>query len=77
MTQESVFALELVALGFGLVLLAAAALHDVAVRTIPNALPLLLAIDGTILRVLKGDIAWGSPQAAQSSFWLPCVGAAA
>ncbi|MBC4018885.1 prepilin peptidase [Siccirubricoccus deserti] len=59
MTQESVFALELVALGFGLVLLAAAALHDVAVRTIPNALPLLLAIDGTILRVLKGDIAWG------------------
>lgn len=59
MTQEWIFALELVVLGFGLVLLAIAALHDVAARTIPNALPLLLAIDGMILRALNGNIAWG------------------
>jgi len=40
-------------------LLLAAALHDVAARTIPNAIPLLIAILGLTLRLLEGTLLLG------------------
>lgn len=43
----------------GLALLLGAALHDVAVRTVPNCIPVSLAIIGVASRVLAGDILLG------------------
>ena len=40
----------------GLVLLLGAALHDIAVRTVPNCVPAALAALGVAARVLAGDI---------------------
>ncbi len=42
--------------GFGVVMLLSAALHDVAVRTVPNTVALLLLICGVFLRLMAGDI---------------------
>lgn len=39
--------------------LIAAALHDVAARTIPNAIPAFVVILGLALRAAEGDLAWG------------------
>ncbi len=36
-----------------------AALHDVAARTIPNEIPLVVAVLGLGLRFLQGDLLWG------------------
>ncbi len=39
--------------------LIAAALHDVAARTIPNAIPVFVGILGLLLRAAEGELAWG------------------
>ena len=39
--------------------LIAAALHDVAARTIPNAIPAFVVVLGLLLRAAEGDLAWG------------------
>jgi prepilin peptidase CpaA len=39
--------------------LIAAALHDVAARTIPNAIPGLVALLGLVSRVAQQELAWG------------------
>lgn len=36
-----------------------AALHDVAARTIPNAIPAFVVVLGLLLRAAEGDLAWG------------------
>jgi prepilin peptidase CpaA len=40
----------------GLVLLIGAALHDVAVRTVPNCIPAALAVIGIAARLISGDV---------------------
>lgn len=47
------------ALLIGLVLLFGAALHDVAVRTVPNCIAVLLALLGLACRLLGGDVGIG------------------
>ena len=44
------------ALGLGLVLLIGAALHDLAVRTVPNCFPATLVALGLVARALAGDL---------------------
>lgn len=51
-----------VILGAGVLL--AASVHDVALRTVPNALCLLLAADGIVLRVLSHSLLSGAATAA-------------
>jgi len=43
----------------GLVLLLGAALHDIAVRTVPNCVPALLVVVGLASRLLAGDLLLG------------------
>jgi prepilin peptidase CpaA len=57
-------ALLALALGFGLVLLIGAALHDLAVRTVPNCIPAALAVLGLVARVVAGDLLPGLAVAA-------------
>ena len=48
-------------LGATCVLMAlAAALHDVAARTVPNTIPIILALLGALARIIEGDLASGA-----------------
>jgi prepilin peptidase CpaA len=48
-----------VAVTVGLALLLGAALHDLAVRTVPNCVPAALALIGIASRLLTGDVVMG------------------
>ena len=49
---------------FGLALLVFSALHDVAVRTVPNWISVVLLADGIALRLLQtGSLPWGAAAA--------------
>lgn len=52
------------AMALGLVLLLGAALHDIAVRTVPNCVSAALVVLGLIARLLAGDLPVGLAVAA-------------
>ncbi len=57
-------ALTHIAIAFGLVLLLGAALHDIAVRTVPNGVSVALVVLGLAVRSMGGDLLLGLEVAA-------------
>jgi prepilin peptidase CpaA len=55
-TASQSWLIHVVLPALGAALLVAAALHDVAVRSVPNKLPAALAVIGGMLRLLCGDL---------------------
>lgn len=51
----------MIAVGAGAALLLAAALHDIAFRTVPNAMAAALAVAGLVAQAVQGNILFSAP----------------